>query len=259
MNLLLLDTDACDADGCATLPAAQAHHVRTVLRATVGDRVRVGLVDGPLGIGIVSRLTADDVVVRCAFDASPPPVPSLDLLLALPRPKVLRRLLPQLTALGVRRLMLCNAARVERHYFDTHVLDAEELDVCLREGLQQARDTRRPLVTVHRQFRVLVEDHLEALVGDVEARLVAHPGAAPRISEALASTRTAAAAGVPSSSLHSRRVALAVGPEGGWTDFERALLVAHGFTEVSLGTRVLRSDTACLALVALAHDALRHA
>ena len=57
----------------------------------------------------------------------------------------------------------------------------------------------------------------------------------------------------------SRRVALAVGPEGGWTDFERALLVAHGFTEVSLGTRVLRSDTACLALVALAHDALRHA
>ena len=62
---------------------------------------------------------------------------------------------------------------------------------------------------------------------DVEARLVAHPGAAPRISEALASTRTAAAAGVPSSSLHSRRVALAVGPEGGWTDFERALLVAR--------------------------------
>ena len=258
MNLLLLDPDACDAEGCATLPAAQAHHVRTVLRAAVGDRIRVGLLDGPLGVGVVSRLTADDVVVRCTFDPSPPPVPPLDLLLALPRPKVLRRLLPQLTSLGVRRLLLCNAARVERHYFDTHVLDAAELEACLREGLQQARDTRRPLVTVHRQFRVLVEDHLEALVGDVDARLVAHPGTAPRLSVALADTRTTGATSALPPATGSRRVALAVGPEGGWTEFERGLLVAHGFTEVSLGTRVLRSDTACLALVALVHDALRH-
>ena len=52
------------------------------------------------------------------------------------------------------------------------------------------------------------------------------------------------------------RVLIAIGPEGGWNDFELRLLEAHGFTRVGLGPRTLRVDTACTALLALAHASL---
>src|SRR5205823_10500285 len=94
---------------------------------------------------------------HCAFDATVPPRPPIDLLLALPRPKVMRRLWAQLAALGVGQIMLTNAERVERNYFDTHVLKPECYRPLLVEGLQQARDTRLPNVSIHRQFKVLVE------------------------------------------------------------------------------------------------------
>jgi RsmE family RNA methyltransferase len=53
------------------------------------------------------------------------------------------------------------------------------------------------------------------------------------------------------------RVLLAVGPEGGWSGFEMALLERHGFQSMSMGPRTLRSDTACIALLAIVHDAIR--
>src|SRR5690606_5896434 len=135
-----------------------------------------------------------------------------------------------------------NAARVERPYFDTHVLDPAVYRPLLLDGLQQARDTRVPRVSIHRQFRKLVEDELHVL-SDARVRLIAHPGA-----------RAGASAAVPSPG-HDR-VLLAVGPEGGWNDFERARLHDRGFTPISMGRRTLRTDTACIALLALVHDAL---
>jgi 16S rRNA (uracil1498-N3)-methyltransferase len=170
-------------------------------------------------------------------------VPAVDLLLALPRPKVLRRLWAQLAAIGVGRIVLTNAARVERHYFDTHVLEASTYRPLLIEGLQQAGDTRLPRVSIHRQFRILVEDELDALSTDA-ARLVAHPGSHRSLLTVAGESQR-------------RRVLLAIGPEGGWNDFELELLRRHRFEVVSLGPRTLRTDTACIALLALLHEALR--
>lgn len=195
----------------------------------------MGILDGPRGIGRVDRI-GDPVELECTFEAHPPPIPDVDLLLALPRPKVMRRLWAQLAALGVRRIILTNAARVERNYFDTHVLDEAGYRPLLIEGLQQAQDTRLPRVSIHRRFRPFVEDELDAL-SSAAARLVAHP----------------VNGGTPIASAWPRdtaRVALAVGPEGGWDDFELRLLAARGFSPVSLGARTLRTDTACIALLA---------
>src|SRR4029453_5948647 len=136
-------------------------HVLNVLKAAPGHDVRVGLLDGPRGVGTVQAADEGAVRLRCRFATEVPPRPRVDLLLALPRPKVMRRLWAQLAALGVGRIMLTNAARVERNYFDTHVLSERVFRPLLIEGLQQARDTRLPIVTVHRQFRILVEDDLD--------------------------------------------------------------------------------------------------
>jgi RsmE family RNA methyltransferase len=137
-------------------------------------------------------------------------------------------------------VLISNAARVEKSYFETHWLAAEGYTPHLVEGLQQASDTRLPKVTVARSFRKLVEDELDTLCPDTQ-RLVAHPGAA------LPLVRTP---------LTGQRVLLAVGPEGGWNAFELELLGAHGFSTVGMGPRILRTDTACVALLSLVQERL---
>jgi RsmE family RNA methyltransferase len=180
-----------------------------------------------------------------SFRGDPAPErPRVDILLALPRPKVMRRLWAQLAALGVGRIILTNAAKVERDYFDTHLLQPAGYRPLLIEGLQQARDTRLPVVSVHKQFRKLIESELDRLCPTAR-RIVAHPSASEPIRTALAGTSV------------DDRVVLAVGPEGGWNDFERDLLTQHGFVEASAGARVLTTTTACVALLTLAHDGLR--
>ena len=158
MNLILLEPDEIDARGGVLLSGRRADHVRAVLRAVPGQRVRVGVVDGAVGLANVDSITPENVTLQCRFEATVPERPSVDLLLALPRPKVLRRLWAQLAAVGVGRIILTNAERVERNYFDTHVLSPDCYRPLLLEGLQQAQDTRLPRVSIHRQFRILVED-----------------------------------------------------------------------------------------------------
>jgi len=165
----------------------------------------------------------------------------VDLLLAMPRPKVMNRLWPVLASLGVGRILISNTWKTERNYFDTHVLEPAHIHAGLIEGLQQARDTRLPEVSVHRQFKKLVEDELDRF-GPYAARLVAHPGTAS-FPPLVALPKDA-------------RVLVAVGPEGGWTSFELELLAKHGFSPVSWGPRALRTDTACAVLLGLVHAAI---
>ena len=242
MNLILLEERDVTEGSSVTLDDSRAAHLLNVLRVTPGQTVRVGLLDGPFGTGTVDHVGDGRVTLRCVFDAQAPSRPRVDVLLALPRPKVLRRLWAQLSALGVGQIILTNAERVERHYFDTHVLTEATYRPLLIEGLQQARDTRLPLVSIHRQFKILIEDHLDTLCPS-GVRLVADPSGTASIPSALDGCH--------------ERVILAIGPEGGWNAFELRLLGTHGFTPVSLGPRTLRTDTSCVALLSLVHESLR--
>jgi RsmE family RNA methyltransferase len=246
LNLILLEPGEVGAGGGVRLSGGRATHLLKVLKVTAGQTVRVGVIDGPRGAATVQSATEETVELSCALDGTAPPRPRVDLLLAVPRPKVMRRLWAQLAALGVGRIILTNAERVERPYFDTHMLTPECYRPLLIEGLQQARDTLLPSVSIHRQFKVLIEDNLDGLTGP-GLRLVADPGATVRASEAVRS----GLGGDP-----DRRLLLAIGPEGGWNPFELSLLDAHGFHRIGMGPRTLRTDTACLALLALVHDAI---
>ena len=242
MNLVILESRDVTPAGDVNLTDRRAAHLLNVLRVTPGQDVRVGLLDGPLGTGTVSDAAQGAVRLHCVFDAGRPARPRVDVLLALPRPKVLRRLWAQLAAIGVGQIILTNAAKVERDYFDTHLLRDEIYRPLLIEGLQQARDTRLPLVSIHRQFRVLVEDRLDALF-TAGCRIMADPKATQRPDAVLVEP--------------DARVLAAIGPEGGWNDFERRLLEAHGFQAVGMGPRTLRVDTACVAVLAIVHHVLQ--
>ena len=242
MNLILLDERDRIGSSYVTVSGARAAHLVNVLRVAPGREVRVGLIDGPLGVGTVMSIEDGRVTLQCVFDADIPPRPQVDVLIALPRPKVMRRLWAQLAALGVGQIILTNAERVERHYFDTHVLAEACYRPLLVEGMQQARDTRLPAVSIHRQLKVLVEDQLDTLFRE-GLRLAAHPGGAM-------------SAGSSVREHPAQRVLIAIGPEGGWNAFELALLEAHDFRQISLGPRPLRVDTACTALLAIVHAAI---
>jgi 16S rRNA (uracil1498-N3)-methyltransferase len=229
VNLILIDTDEVTGEGELSLSDARAAHLLRVLKVTPGQQVRVGILDGPYGTGSVRSIAGERVDLRCAFEAETPPRPRVDLLLALPRPKVLRRLWAQIAAMGVGRIILTNAERVERNYFDTHVVTPECYRPLLIEGLQQARDTRLPLVSIHRQFKILIEDELDQLF-EPGRRVVADPSVTRPLRAAIGEAS-------------GQRVLLAIGPEG-------------GFQLAGLGPRTLRTDTACLALLALAHESV---
>jgi RsmE family RNA methyltransferase len=225
MNLLLLEEADFRDDGLVEVRGRAAVHVREVLRARVGDVLRVGRTGGGMGSAAVLLCEASSVLLRVRLDSPPPSRPGVDVLLALPRPKVLRRLLASAAALGVDRLVLLNAARVDRSYFGSPVLGPTRALAALREGLEQARDTRAPEVRVFERFRPFVEDTLDGLLGP-GTRLLLDP--APE----------ATVPGLPPTT----RVTLAIGPEGGWVPFERELLATRGFAPVSFGPRTLRVE-----------------
>lgn len=242
MNLVLFEPGEISGDGAIRVTGPRAEHIIHVLKAAPDDRVRVGVLDGGIGVGRVTSIADGAVELHCELEDEVPSRPAVDLLLAVPRPKVMRRLWAQIAALGVGQIILTNASRVERSYFDTHVLGEACYRPLLIEGLQQARDTRVPRVSIRRQLKVMVEDELNALFPR-GLRVAAHPGAGTSLT---AAAREHA----------GERVLLAIGPEGGWTAFELNLLEAHGFQAAGMGSRALRSDTACIALLALVHEGL---
>lgn len=242
MNMILLEPSEVDSQNYARLPDRRAGHIHDVLKAKKGDEIRIGIVDGPKGVGRIEEIGEGQVVLRCVFEKRVPKRPAVDLLLALPRPKVMKRLWAQLAALGVGRIILTNAEKVERVYFDTHILKPETYRPLLIEGLQQAQDTRLPEVSIHKRLKVLVEDQLDDLC-PAGLRLVGHPRAGETMASVFAEKKP-------------DRVLLAVGPEGGWTEYELELLQKHGFKPVGMGPRILRTDTACVALLAVVHQEL---
>ncbi len=238
MNLILLKPGEVDPSGRARLAGERARHILEVLKAGPGQALRIGLLDGPLGSGTVESTGEQGIVLQCVFEGEPPPRPRIDLLLAMPRPKVMKRLWAQLAAVGVGRIVLVNAAKVERCYFDSHVVDPSFYVPLLVEGLQQARCTRLPEVMVRPRFKPFVEDELDALFAGA-TRLVADPSGTRPLPEAGAT---------------GGRAVLAVGPEGGWTPYELEHLAERGFRFVGMGPRILRTDTACIALLSMLAD-----
>ena len=148
---------------------------------------------------------------------------------------MLQRILKQAAVLGMQGLHLIRSRRVEKSYFDSPVLSPDKIRELLMEGLEQAVDTRIPEVFVHRRFRPFAEDALPGLPG---RGLIAHPGVATRLAEAFV---------MPTA---DRPTLLAVGPEGGWNDFEVEAFVRAGFTPFGMGPRILHVDTAVAALMA---------
>lgn len=234
MNLLLLEPGEI-AGNETVLTGRRAEHLLRVLGVVPGDTVRVGVIGGRLGSGRVLAADAGAVRLAVSLEREVPADLHLELILALPRPIMLQRILKQGTVLGVRRFHLIRSRRVEKSFFHSPVLEPGKMRVLLLEGMEQAMDTRLPEVTLHHQFRPFVEEVLPTLTG---RGLIAHPG----VSDTLTTLPVGHDPGEP--------LLLAVGPEGGWSEYELERFVDAGFHPFSMGERILHVDTAVVALLA---------
>ncbi|MEK6744742.1 MAG: 16S rRNA (uracil(1498)-N(3))-methyltransferase [Nitrospirota bacterium] len=231
MNLILLFPDDMISDERTRITGRRLRHVLEVHRAGVGDELVVGMLGGRIGTGRVTQVDSSLLEMDVLFDRDPPAKLPFTVVLALPRPKVLRRVLHALAVMGVKRIVLVNAARVEKSYWQTPFLKTEAIGRQLVLGLEQSRDTSLPEVLLRERFKPFVEDELPGMMKDSLA-LVAHPGAAAACPRDVRTPAT-----------------LAVGPEGGYVPYEVEKLVSIGFTPVSLGERVLNVETALPALI----------
>ena len=249
MNLILIFPDELVPDNTVRLADERAKHIRSVLRAQTGKTLRIGLLNGPFGAGTVTEISDESVTLSCVWEAAAPPRPPIDLLLAMPRPKVLKRLWAQFAALGLGRIFITNAEKVEKYYFDTHILDPDFYNVRLIEGLQQARDTRLPEVTIVRRLCSFLENDLDAVFPRSGKKLLADPSGAQNLFQTLEKSLENFPTTCDAASVIGKRVLLGIGPEGGWTPAELELFKAHGFEVFGMGPRILRTDTACIALL----------
>ena len=232
MNLLLLEeADFISADR-VILRDRRLKHMQEVHRSEVGDSLRVGRVGGLLGSAELLRLEPREAELSVSFDREPPAKLPLTLVLALPRPKMLRRVFQTVATMGVPRVILVNSYRVEKSFWQTPFLTPASIRENLILGLEQARDSVLPEIVIEKRFKPFVEDRLPAIV-DGTLGLVGHPGDFPPCPRAV-----------------EQPVTLAIGPEGGWIPYEVELLRASGLNPVQLGERILRVETAVTALLA---------
>lgn len=232
MNLLLLEEDDFITGDRVRLSGRRLQHMLEIQRVAAGDSLRVGRVNGLMGQGVVTELSAAHADLSVELNRQPPAKLPVTLLLAMPRPKMFRRTLQHCATLGVPRIVLLNSYRVEKSFWQTPFLEPPALRDNLLLGLEQARDTVLPEVIIEKRFKPFVEDRLPALAAGTQA-LVAHPGNHPSCPRAV-----------------EEPVTLAIGPEGGWIPYEVDKLVEAGFSPVQLGERILRVETAVTALLA---------
>lgn len=238
MNLILLGADDLTAqDHARVTDPRRLRHLREVHRASVGDEMTLGVEGGLIGRGRLERLEADSAEFSLTLDRQPPAPLDVHLLLALPRPRMLARSLEHVTALGVKHITLLHTRRVEKSYWQSPELKEDKIRQHLVLGLEQARDTIMPTVTHEKLFKPFVEDRLPALMtpasGTPLRGIIAHPGMPDECPRAV-----------------REPVMLAIGPEGGFVDYEVEKFMATGFEGVHLGERILRVETAVTALLA---------
>ncbi len=241
MNRILFTQVEIDEDKVIEVADYRAVHMLKVLHVKIGQTVRVGILNGPIGDAEIVSIDEGQVTLSPVWGNVPAPS-SLNLLLALPRPKVLKRLWAPLASLGLNKIIITNAVKVERNYFDTHWLAPENYQPLLVEGLVQAGDTLLPEVIICRRFKPFIEDELDVLLPD-STRILAHPRTNRKFSDIKP---------------HNEQALLAIGPEGGWNEFEQDLLKEHKFQPASAGSRILRTDVACIALLTLTRELKAH-
>lgn len=236
MNIILFDKSEISGQ-TVSLEGGRAKHIVKVLRAECDDVVKVGIIDGKAGFGVIRNIVKKPpyhVDLEISLKDEVPNESKIDIMLALPRPIMFKRILSQATALGVGAFYVVNGRRVEKSFWDSSLINESSYREHLIKGLEQAVDTRLPSVYFYKGFKPFIEKNILQIKENYKYLLVAHPSCPLSLIDVFTGGQG--------------KVLLAVGPEGGWIDYEIDKMQEAGFQGFGLGKRILKVDTAVIAL-----------
>ena len=225
MNIVLLDPRQTESEIWTISSKRQLEHLQTHVDVQIGDTLKVGIREGKRFLTEIIDISEHSIQLKPLKEEPVPEKLPVTLIVALPRPKVLRRLIMDAVTLGVDKLILIHSYRVDKSYWQTPFL--QQLDHFVTLGLEQAGDTIAPKIELYKRFKPFVEDVLPTFISDQKPAYVAHPYAEQSMPHAIA---------------HGCN--LIVGPEGGFIPYEIDLLKKNGCQAMSLGNRILRTETA---------------
>ena len=225
MNIVLLDPRQTQSEIWTISAKRQLEHLQTHLDIQVGDTLKVGIREGKRYLTEIVEISEKSVQLKPLQEEAVPEKLPVTLIVALPRPKVLRRLIMDAVTMGVKKIILLHSYRVDKSYWQTPFL--QQLDHYVELGLEQAGDTLAPEIALYKRFKPFVEDVLPGLISTDCPAFVAHPYAEQPMPFAL-----------------QHPCSIVIGPEGGFIPYEIDLLIKNGCQAVSLGNRILRTETA---------------
>lgn len=226
MNLLLLSQEDFISDTEVHITDQRHQHVLDVLQSTPQDTLKVGVINGNIGRGIITQLDARQLEMTVELNAPPPPALPMILVVALPRPKMIRRILRNVAEFGIKDIYFINSYKVEKSYWQSPALNPDNVTHYFLDGLSQAGDTILPNLQVRQRFKPFVEDELTEIIVGKQA-LLAHPGL-----------------GEPCPMGLNKPCCVAIGPEGGFIPYEVDKLLELGFHGFHLGQRILKVENA---------------
>jgi len=258
MNLIILTEKDSRGAGRYAVSDSRAEHIRSILKLSTGDTVEIGMLDGPVGIATIESIDFSSVTLTVEeTQLAPQSFPSIDIICAVPRPQTLKKVLLTSAMMGVRNLHLVRANRTEKSYLQSPLMSAEQQEPFLLEGLSQGKRTHIPQVTLHPLFRPFVEDTWPSVMSrdypdniDDLDKVANTDNADNTPTLLLADMDTTTPMSVITALRSAAQVVVAIGPEGGWIDYEVEHFTRLGFIPFCLGPWVLRVENALTAALA---------
>ena len=235
MNMLLFTEADLAAPGIARVTGRRFRQLIEVIRAEPGKMCKAGMLRGSVGRAELLRIDGESAEFALRLDAAPPAPLAVTLVAALPRPLTFAKLIHGAVTAGVKRICFIHSSKVEKSYWQSSRIAPDEVREAVVLALEQCCDTVPPEITFHPRFKPFVEELLPGLASG-KRMLLGSPGASLP---------------VPVGAARGGEVLLAVGPEGGFSEYEESRFVEAGATPVSLGARILRTEFAVASLLAL--------
>lgn len=209
-------------------------HILNILKLSVNNIIEIGILNGPTGTARIKELSDNSVLLEIVeYHSGKEKLFQIDLICALPRPQTLKKVLGTCASMGVEHLYLIRSEKVEKSYFYSPLLEEKNYTKYLIEGLSQGKRTILPKMSIHTRFKKFFED--EFINSESQINLLAHPDTKSFLNKVQITD--------------FRKIVLAIGPEGGWNDFEINFMEENGFIKYKLSDSVLRVENAVTAAI----------
>jgi len=220
----------------AFLLGANAHHLFRVLRAQPGQQFDIAA-NGVVRLGTIMHATANEIQFHLGEEVPGEVLPEVAVYLSIFKFDRLEWAIEKLTELGVSRIIPLLAERSAQHLAKAAEARVERWRKIAKESAQQARRIAPPEIAVPLRVPAMLK-------AEAECRIILS-----EVENAVSLKSSLSGARPP--------IALALGPEGGWTPEELESFTSAGWKSASLGATILRAETAAIAAVAVVFSDLQ--